>query len=415
MFKRTRFQQGSLQRVPRKLGPDYWVLRWRETDTSGVQVRRKTVVGTVEEYPTESKAQQAASALRITINQEKPREIQNPITVSDLIHHFKESELKPTTDWEGKAYSTRVAYAYFLDHWLLPRWSQCNLRDVRTIAIEQWLRGLKKSDGKNLAPGTKAKIRNIMSALFNHAIRYEWLSQGKNPVTLVRQSAKRVRIPDILEIEEIQALFSALTPRERAVVMLDAITGLRRSELLGLKWSDIDFERLEINVTRSVFRQIVGPCKTEASKRPIPLDPWVAEELYRWRRCSEFPRPEDWVFASSSMDGKQPWWPDAILQNYIQPASKRVGITKQIGFHTFRHTYSTLLKANGEDVKTVQELLRHASSQITLDIYTQAVSPAKRQAQSRVVRMLWPGHQEGSGTNGPLMDPNAKTANHVCN
>ena len=91
------------------------------------------------------------------------------------------------------------------------------------------------------------------------------------------------------------------------------------------------------------------------------------------------------------MGGKQPWWPDAILQNYIQPAAKRVGITKRVGFHTFRHTYSTLLKANGEDVKTVQELLRHASSQITLDIYTQAVSPAKRQAQSRVVKLLWPG------------------------
>jgi hypothetical protein len=167
-------------------------------------------------YPTESKAQQAPSALRITINQEKPREIQNPITVSDLIHHFKESELNTSNDWEGKAYSTRVAYAYFLDHWIQPRWGESNLRDVRTIAIEQWLRGLRKSDGKNLAPGTKAKIRNIMSALFNHAMRYEWMSQGKNPVTLVRQSAKRVRIPDILEIEEIQALFAALTPRECA-------------------------------------------------------------------------------------------------------------------------------------------------------------------------------------------------------
>ena len=92
--------------------------------------------------------------------------------------------------------------------------------------------------------------------------------RGENPVTLVRQSAKRVRIPDILEIEEIQALFAALTPRERAVVMLDAITGLRRSELLGLKWSDIDFTALEVNVTRSVFRQVVGLCKTEGSRRP---------------------------------------------------------------------------------------------------------------------------------------------------
>jgi hypothetical protein len=78
--------------------------------------------------------------LRITINQEKPREIQNPIAVSDLIHHFKESELNTSNDWEGKAYSTRVAYAYFLDHWIQPRWGESNLRDVRTIAIEQWLR-----------------------------------------------------------------------------------------------------------------------------------------------------------------------------------------------------------------------------------------------------------------------------------
>jgi integrase len=413
LFKRTRFQQGSLQRERRKGGPDYWVLRWRETDSNGVQVRRKTVVGTVGEYPTESKAQQAASTLRMTINQEKPRQIQNPITVSDLIHHFKENELRPSTDSEGKAYSTCVAYVYFLDHWILPRWSKSSLREVRTIAIEQWLRGLRTSQGRNLAPGTKAKIRNIMSALFNHAIRYEWLSQGKNPVTLVRQSAKRLRIPDVLEIEEIQALFAALTPRERALVMLVAITGLRRSELLGLKWSDIDFERLEISVTRAVFRQVVGPCKTEASKRPLPLDAWVAQELYSWRQQSEFPRPEDWVFASSSMEGKQPWWPDAILQNYIQPAAKRVGITKQIGFHTFRHTYSTLLKANGEDVKTVQELLRHASSQITLDIYTQAVSPAKRQAQTRIVKMLWPGPQEGSEPIGPLTDPDPEIPNHV--
>jgi integrase len=90
-----------------------------------------------------------------------------------------------------------------------------------------------------------------------------------------------------------------------------------------------------------------------------------------------------------------------------------VGITKRIGFHTFRHTYSTLLKANGEDVKTVQELLRHASSQITMDIYTQAVNPAKRKAQSRVVKMLWPSQQGGAKTCGPLMDPSLEAEDAV--
>ena|SRR5277367_2345503 len=73
---------------------------------------------------------------------------------------------------------------------------------------------------------------------------------------------------------------------------------------------------------------------------------------------------------------------------HVWPAAKRAKITKRIGWHTFRHTYATLLQANGEDVKVVQELLRHANSKTTMDTYTQALSPAKRTAQSRVVRMF---------------------------
>jgi len=92
-------------------------------------------------------------------------------------------------------------------------------------------------------------------------------------------------------------------------------------------------------------------------------------------------QPKDWVFASLWTKGKQPLWPDNLLRRRIQPAARRVGISRRVGWHTFRHTYSTLLRANGEDVKVVQELLRHANSKITMDVYTQALSPAKRKAQ----------------------------------
>jgi integrase len=68
-----------------------------------------------------------------------------------------------------------------------------------------------------------------------------------------------------------------------------------------------------------------------------------------------------------------------------EPIARRLGIEKRVGWHTFRHTFSTLLKSNGEDVKVVQELLRHATSKMTLDTYTQALNPAKRAAQSKVV------------------------------
>jgi integrase len=76
------------------------------------------------------------------------------------------------------------------------------------------------------------------------------------------------------------------------------------------------------------------------------------------------------------------------MQYHIQPAAQRIGITKRIGWHTFRRTYTTLLHANGEDVKVVQELLRHSSARITMDVYAQAMTGAKRQAQGKVVAML---------------------------
>jgi site-specific recombinase XerD len=76
------------------------------------------------------------------------------------------------------------------------------------------------------------------------------------------------------------------------------------------------------------------------------------------------------------------------MREIIRPAAIAIGITRAIGWHTFRHTYSSLLKANGADTKVMQELLRHASSRVTLDTYTQAFFCQKRQAQSQVVRLL---------------------------
>jgi len=248
--------------------------------------------------------------------------------------------------------------------------------------MEEWLDSIKR------AKATRAKIRNLMSALFHHAMRYEWVD--RNPIKLVRQSAKRERVPDVLELSELQLLLSRLELRERTLVLLDAATGLRVSELLALRWEDVDFKALELRVTRAIWHQMIGECKTEASAKPVPLDVYMAEDLLRWKRTSPYPLMSDWVFASPHAQGKQPYWPDNLMKRHIRPAARKAGIHKNIGWHTFRHTFGTLLKDNGEDVKTVQELLRHANSRITLDVYTQAVNATKRAAQSKVVRMMVP-------------------------
>jgi integrase len=73
---------------------------------------------------------------------------------------------------------------------------------------------------------------------------------------------------------------------------------------------------------------------------------------------------------------------------HIQAIARKLGIQRRIGWHTFPRTYSNILKDNGEDVKVVQELLRHASTKVTLDVYAQALTPAKRAAQRKVVLMI---------------------------
>ncbi len=114
----------------------------------------------------------------------------------------------------------------------------------------------------------------------------------------------------------------------------------------------------------------------------------VAADLWLWKESSNYRNPNDWIFASPHVDGEQPLWPDIVLQKIIRPAAIRAGIRKRIGRHTFRHTYSTLLTGNGENVKVVQELMRHASTRFTLEVYTQARIEAKRQAQQRLVQMI---------------------------
>ena len=381
MFRRTRYQQGSVQREKRRSGPDVWVYRWYEVGSDGASKYRKAIVGTVLTLPTEVAALKAAHALRIDANQQTPQTESGPSTIAELVAHYRLKELAGDSNGR-KAFSTRDGYECYLDNWILPRWQNHKLNQVKPVAVEAWLDSIKR------ARGTRAKIRNIMSAVFNHAMRYEWLDA--NPIKLVRQSAKRERTPDVLELAELQLLLSNLDVRERTLVLLDAATGLRVSELLALRWEDVNFKTLELSVTRSIWHQVVGNCKTEASAKPVPLDSYMAEDLLEWRRTSPYPMPHDWVFASPTMKGKQPYWPDNLMKRYIRPVAQKAGIQKRVGWHTFRHSFGTLLKANGEDIKTVQELLRHANSRITLEVYTQAVTSNKRAAQSKVVKMMVP-------------------------
>lgn len=391
-MRRARHQKGSLQRVKRQSGETVWIFRWYEVQLDGTKRYRKAVIGSVQEYKTEAEAQKAADTLRLEINEQTPRQQLQAISMETLVEHYRQHELpdivhgtRPLGSQAGedetrKAYSTQATYAGYLRKWILPRWRSYRLADVKAVQVEQWLKSLPVSRG------TKAKIRNIMSALYSHAQRWEWVST--NPITHVRQSAKRSRVPTVLTPDQLKDFLANLADPAKTAVLLGALTGLRVGELLGLKWSDIDFEKLEICVIRDVVKQRIERCKTEASKKAIPIDAELAETLWSWRLRCPYNQPEDWVFGSPQKKGKQPYWPSSLFRVALQPALKAAGIAEPVGWHTLRHTFGTLMKANGEDVKTIQELLRHANFKVTMDVYTQAVTDVKRTAHSRVARQI---------------------------
>jgi integrase len=225
-----------------------------------------------------------------------------------------------------------------------------------------------------------------MHALYNHAMRWEFFD--RNPITLVRQSAKRTRVPDVLTVDEIGKLLEELGDPWRTAVYVAVTTGRRVSELLGLKWADVDFTGAEVNLSRGIVRQHVGEMKTEASRKPVPLDVGLAGVLLGWRGCCPYNQDADYIFASPDKHGLQPYWPTAGMEDHVRPAAIRAGIAKRVGWHTLRHTYGTLVKSQGADVATTQALMRHANASITMDRYVQAVTPAKRAAQSRVVKSI---------------------------
>ncbi len=373
----ARYQYGNLTVRKRKKRPAVWQFRWMEDGKP-----KSMLIGTVDKLPTESDAQKAVEYLRIKINSQNPQQQFHHATVGGLIDRFM-NEYAP----KWCRLNTQTNYRSLFKNHIRPHWGMELVRNVKTMAVEDWLEAYPYSRQ------VKSHVRNLMHTLFQAAIR--WEMADRNPVDLVRQSGKRLKVPRTLNPPEFRALLEQLAEPYRAMVTTATCLGLRVSELLGLKWGDIDFESLTVKIQRSVVEGHVYPTKTEASEGVLPLAPELARSLQAHRVTSVYKSDSDFVFAGEL--GK-PRWKDCILADYIKPAAARAKVGP-LGWHTFRHTYSTLLHSLGTTPAVQKELLRHANIQTTLNVYTQAVSAEKRAAAGMLVNLLYESVLAGKQVN----------------
>jgi integrase len=376
---RTRYQYGNLQLDKRRKGPDVWVYRWREYGSAGAVSRHGETIGTIEEYPTKADALKACEHLQLVANSEYPTS--RIITFGALLDRYMAEEMP-------ERHSTNLAYRSYIQTHIRMKWADWPLNKLASrgaaFTIEQWLKSLE------LAPKTKGNIRNVMAVIFNCAMRWGLVNLGVNPVALVRVRgiSRRLTEPRILNRDEIQTLISRLSDPCRAAVTVALSTGLRCSELFALKWLDFDWEQMTVLVRRAIVSGVVGDVKTKYSQSGLPLDPALAEVIFAWKRTSTFRQDADWVFASPQKAGELPLRSSRMLVHQIKPAARAAELGEGIGWHTFRHTYSSMLRELGVDIKVQQELLRHADIRTTMNVYTQAVSEQKRTAHSSVVRLV---------------------------
>ena len=257
-----------------------------------------------------------------------------------------------------------------------------------------------------MADGTKAKIKCVMSALFSHAVRWEFcghnpISSGipvgtggkRGPSTGVRISAKRQRSPLVLSPEQVKLGLAELEFRDQLLVFLEGALGIRQGELGALRWLECDFDNMSIGVQHSYYWRRGGnlkSTKTEASAKLLPMHPSLKRSLQEWRSQSLYNKPEDFVFPSERLQGSKPLDLASVLKKKIQPAFRRIGITC-VGWHTFRHSVGTMLAEMGEHQLTIRDYLRHSNLHVT-NKYLQATSKTKRLAQDKWSTHFADGH-----------------------
>lgn len=315
-------------------------------------------------------------------------------TVGELLERWFEqaqADFSPKTVKETRG---------FLDRTILPGLGHVPLAKLKPAELDRFYRQLRASGGsggKPLAPGTIRRIHGIIHRALSQGVRWEWLSV--NPASSAsppRVASPEITPPSPAQLADLLTLAAERNPDLTAFLVLAAATGARRSEVLALRWTDVDFDRGTLTIARGI---VLGPdgivekdTKTHQVRR-VALDPTTIVVLVNHRQlCADRAAaassalPDNGFLFGQEVDGSRPWRPDSVTLSFAR-LCRRAGV-KGVRLHDLRHYVATRLLAGGVDARTVAGRLGHRNAATTLNVYAHFLAEADRDAADMLGRLL---------------------------
>jgi len=382
---RRRFQAPK----PERIG-NHWYLRvYQDTGTAGIRKRQRIKLAPAS-MPEREVKKIAAEMLR-PMNS-------GLITAGSAVNFatYVQSIYIPT-DLPLLATTTQESYGGMIAKYLEPRFGSLCLRDLTPLTLQQYFSGLAAD---RVAFPSILKIRDAVSSVLRSAVRYGFLVQNpmdglQMPPDKRGRQAKPVSSP-----VQFQELVESMTEPYSTMAYTAVWTGLRVSELIGLKWRCIHAD--SISIEQRYCRGDWSAPKTRASAATIGVSPEVIARILRLKSLTvrvkagrgtrsyklvKSDDPNDLVFQSVK-DGR-PMNDQNVLKRHLQPAAQKLNLPF-VNWRCLRTSHTTWLVQAGADPKSVQAQLRHTRISTTMDIYAQIVPAAQRQAIEKLTEFAGP-------------------------
>jgi integrase len=368
---KDRYQEGRVVLVGKRVKKwrGHFYVYQKQPDGTEVRRHRNILLG----LKTQMDKGHAKQMLREIITRET-KDVP-PAAINVTLRWFYENRFLPQKEEQWKV-TSRPKTKHFIEHYLLKRFGDTLLGELDKFTLQSYLNEL----APKFSTSVLTKTRIYMKSILQEAVELEFVI--KNPAAKLASPRSGKRVASVhLTPEEIPLVLFHLSQRDRLIVRMFLVLGLRPGEMFALRWNDKKQNALRID--SSVTDGIEVETKTEGSDAFVWLPISIDTELEWWREASKDPNPEAFIFPSSN---GTPMNTKNFLVRVLRKAGEKSGV-KRVTHQMLRRTCSTYM-AQLTSVKDVQAHLRHTTAKTTLDHYIKSIPASVRTAVESLDHLL---------------------------